>query len=381
MDTGQSEPLSAPVGSPPAALVGATEERGPLAAVRPWAGLRPHLSRYRALLTVAVGVGLVSAGQLAEDLADSQPLQLLPPTFLTQRWTLITAVLYMIVSLEVIDRVVRRSLGTIQSLVRVDAATFRSYALRMQHPSAKVELTLVAVSATIVVLLFLVGGTALPASNDPVTRAQLFLPVDGISALFVLAGYTVVGWSGLRLVLGAVQVGRVIARLSRQPLDINIFDTSNLLPIGNIALAISLAPAGLIIILLVGLGQPGTPLGWTVLLLTTFTSVLALLLPLRGIHREMSKAKSAALARLGQQIREVDDSLAAGSAMDADQIGVLSDRTSALIPLRKTVQEMTTWPFRDTVTFGRAVLIASAPLVYTVLSELIKVIWIVPLSR
>ncbi|MEJ7749350.1 MAG: hypothetical protein WKF56_08595 [Candidatus Limnocylindrales bacterium] len=42
---------------------------------------------------------------------------------------------------------------------------------------------------------------------------------------------------------------------------------------------------------------------------------------------------------------------------------------------------MTTWPFADTVAFGRAVLIASAPLIYTVLSELIKAFWIEPLSR
>lgn len=48
---------------------------------------------------------------------------------------------------------------------------------------------------------------------------------------------------------------------------------------------------------------------------------------------------------------------------------------------RPRVQEMTTWPFADTVAFGRAVLIASAPLIYTVLSELIKAFWIEPLSR
>ena len=48
--------------------------------------------------------------------------------------------------------------------------------------------------------------------------------------------------------------------------------------------------------------------------------------------------------------------------------------------MRKAVQEMTTWPFRDTVAFGRAVLIAAAPLIYTTLSELIRVFWIRPLS-
>ena len=41
----------------------------------------------------------------------------------------------------------------------------------------------------------------------------------------------------------------------------------------------------------------------------------------------------------------------------------------------KTVQEMTTWPFRDTVAFGRAILIASAPLIYAALAQLINVLW------
>ena len=42
---------------------------------------------------------------------------------------------------------------------------------------------------------------------------------------------------------------------------------------------------------------------------------------------------------------------------------------------------MTTWPFRDTIAFGRAVLIALAPLIYTVVNELIKVFLIGPLNR
>jgi hypothetical protein len=66
-------------------------------------------------------------------------------------------------------------------------------------------------------------------------------------------------------------------------------------------------------------------------------------------------------------------------ALGPAQLGPLNERTSILIPLRKTVQEMTTWPFRDTVAFGRAVLIAAAPLIYAVLSQLINVFWITPL--
>ncbi len=57
---------------------------------------------------------------------------------------------------------------------------------------------------------------------------------------------------------------------------------------------------------------------------------------------------------------------------DADAASRIGGATTALIPMRKTVQEMTTWPFRSAVTFGRAVLIALAPLIYAFLSEVIR---------
>ena len=42
---------------------------------------------------------------------------------------------------------------------------------------------------------------------------------------------------------------------------------------------------------------------------------------------------------------------------------------------------MTTWPFRGTLAFGRALLIASAPLIYAALSEIIRVWWLAPLTH
>jgi hypothetical protein len=93
----------------------------------------------------------------------------------------------------------------------------------------------------------------------------------------------------------------------------------------------------------------------------------------------MSEAKEAALAKLNERLSRVYDKVTAGG-VDATQPAGLDVRANTLIPLRRTAHEMTTWPFADTVAFGRAVLIASAPLIYTVLNELIKVFWIAPLS-
>jgi len=108
-----------------------------------------------------------------------------------------------------------------------------------------------------------------------------------------------------------------------------VFDTSNLLPFGNIALAVALAPVGIIVILLAGLGQPTTALGWTVLTLAGVTSLLALFLPIRGTHREMTRAKQDVLARLNGRIQEVYDEFIGTSAVEATELTRL---TTVLTP-------------------------------------------------
>ena len=329
---------------------------------------------------ILVAVGIVAAGQLTEDLIDSSPMQMLPPTFLARRWTVVATVLYMLVIARVVDRTVQGALPSIERVLRVDASRFRWYAERMRPADVRLNVVLLAVSAAIVVVLFPILGLDLPVTNDPVTNQPVFLPGNLPETIVILAGYTVVGWAGLSLIYLTDRVGRALGRLTQEPLKVDVFDTTNLQPIGNIALAGSLAPAGVIVIMLLGLGRPTTWLSWTVLLIAAVASVLALLLPLRGIHRQMSETKERVLAQLSARIGRVYEDVSQAPLGTAEPAGT-GERASTLIALRKTASEMTTWPFADTVSFGRAVLIASAPLIYTVLSELIRVFWIEPLSH
>ena len=346
----------------------------------PWARLRGMDVQFPAAFVVIVAIGLVVAGQLAEDLADSPRLEMLPPVFSGHRWTVIATAVYMLLITRVVDRTVRGAIPSIERVLKLDASRVRAYVERLRPVEVSANLALLAASAIIVTTLFVGLGLDMPVTRNPVTDEPLFLPPNPLGALAVLAGYTVFGWAGLSLIYLTVRLGRALGDLCREPLEVDVFDTTNLLPLGNIALAVSLAPAGIIVILLLGLGQPNTWLSWTVLLLFAVASVLALLLPLRGVHRQMSEAKDAVLADINARIAKVYDELSR-DAMSAPEIAALNGRTNTLIPLRKTVHEMTTWPFADTVAFGRAILIASAPLIYTVLSELIKVFWINPLSR
>ena len=343
-------------------------------------GLALRNLRVSPRLLIAVAVGLVVLGQLVEDLTDSQPLQMLTPIESSKRWTLIAVVLYELAIARILERTVQRSVPALQQVIRCDADAFRDYVGQMQLPGPTVGAVLLAASALITTVLFLVLGVDLPLTNDPVTNAPLYLSGGAAGSLAILAGYTVVGWAGLRLIYVTVRVGRALGSMCREPLEIDVFDTSKLLPFGNIALASAVAPVGIIVILLIGLGQPTNWLSWTVIMLAAVAGLLALLLPLRGIHAQMADAKEAVLADLNGRIRQVYDDVSRASP-DSAQVPGLNERTNTLIPLRKAVGETTTWPFADTVAFGRAILIASAPLIYTVLSELIKVFWINPLSQ
>lgn len=334
--------------------------------------------RYGLAVLVVAAVGIVAAGQLTEDLADGS-LQLLRPSVSIRRWAIIAVVLYEVVMLAYVLRTTQRALAVLRPSVRIDGPAFEDYERRTRCLSARVDLLLLLLSAALSALIFLVLGIE-PLDDDPLTEAALALPAAAAPSLIVLAGYTVLGWAGLRLIYVTARLARLLGRLSREPLDINVFDTSPLLPFGNIALLVAFAPAGVIVILLIGLGPPIAVVGWLTLVVATVASLLALLLPLRGIHGQMSAAKDAALTTLNSRISDLYEDVARNPRPEPAEMTRYRDGAGALIPLRKTAEEMTTWPFRDTVAFGRAMLIASAPLIYTTLSELIRIFLIGPLN-
>jgi len=357
----------------------ATSAHGRGASAPAWDRLRLAVSRYRYPLLVIGAIAVVAAGQLVEDASDGT-LQMLTPTQSIRRWTLLALVLYELLMAAVVYWTVSRSLQSLRRVVKLDDASFATHEARFRLRDWSTDVVLLIISIAVVLLLF-VGLELELLDNDPLRNQSLALPSAPLSALIVLAGYTVIGWAGLKLVYVAARMGRFLGRLSREPMQINVFDTTALLPFGNIALAVALAPAGIIAILLVGLGAPSSLLGWTILVLASLASLLALLLPLRGVHRQMLDAKDAALETINSRISQLFSEVSTTSELDKATMARFSDSSGALIPLRKTIEEMTTWPFRDTLAFGRAVLIALAPLIYTTLSELIRVFWISPLSR
>jgi len=347
--------------------------------------IRETARRRAVLLMGLVTLTLVVAGQVVEDLLDDTALQLLPPTLLRERWTVIAVAIYLVVVVEIVRREAREALSDLRPVVRIDDPRFEVYRAAMTRLHPRVELGLIVASMAVVVVLFPIGGLSLPTTDIPGTTSPLHLPASPLASTVIVLAYAALGWAGLRLIETTVRVARTLGRLTRESVAVRVFDTSDLLPFGHIALAAALAPAGLIAIFVLGLGTPRTPIGWAVLLLATATSLLALVLPLRGIHGQMRRAKDEALAGLNGQLSDVHARVGSSPLADAAvptaagaaiPTGELNDRTSLLVSLRRVVGEMPTWPFRDTVVFGRAVLIASAPVIYAALNGLVDAFFV-----
>lgn len=357
-------------------------------------------SRGRSLVTLArmrrywifvmVVVLLVGAGQLVEDARDTPTLEMFTQTADTlrtvtvPRWAVIGLTLYMLLMLRLIRRTATNTLRDIRSVVLCDDGTFEKIRLQMTRIHWTTGLAIgVLVLGFVVVLLFPAPmlHTPIPIVDHPkMPNGETYLPVEPLAALVVVLGYWLIGWTALTLLLTAVRLGGALGDLASIPLAINVYDTDNLVPLGRMALVLSLAPAGIFVILLVGLGVPTTLLAWFTFVLASFASILALVLPLRGVHRQMETAKTAASRDLNLELSKIQNELVA-NAPDAERTSYLGTRAGALVSLRKVVQESPTWPFRDTLAVTRAALIASSPLIYTALNELIRIFLIEPLAK
>lgn len=346
-----------------------------------WKTLNARILPLQYPLFVLACVVLVIAGQWVEDALDTAQIEMLTPGISIPRWTVVVLTLYMIVVLRLIQRTATRTIVEIRSTVACDDSTFDGLALRMKRVHWRTDLGLAVLSFAIVVILFPIFQSPLPVVRNPQTNALTYLPQDALNAAVVMGAYFLVGWCALRLFVHTVRLGKALGELTQKPLNLNVFDPSNVLPLGRLALALSLAPAGIILILLIGLGSPTGLISWSLFVLASLTSVLALILPLRGVHRQMSHEKQAALSRLNHDLSVIHAELVGAASPDAARDGVLLNRTNLLMNLRKIVQEGPTWPFQNTVAVLRAVLVAGAPLVYTVLNELIRFFVIAPITK
>jgi hypothetical protein len=286
------------------------------------------------------------------------------------RFTLPSLTLYMLLVMKLLKRRAVSALVKLRPSVLVNDEQYEGLVRRMIQTSLMFEVALLIISLVIVLGLFVFLEFPLPTLGA--------LPASLASRFFVITAYVLFGWLGLLFVYTGVKHSLGLGTISRKPISVNVFDPDNLLPFGNLSLIHSLALVGLVLILFIFLGRPTQVTSLVPLGLATPASVLALIVPIWGVHRQIDRAKEQALVRICVQLDDIHTKVYTEEGTVQDNIGVLNDRISILVNLKKMIREGPNWPFRDTTAVARAITAAMSPLIYFVLIETIR-IYIVPL--
>ncbi len=269
----------------------------------------------------------------------------------------------------------RRTLHTLIVLrpaVHTADEDYDTIARHMLRTRRGTYLGIAAITLIVVVLLFAGLHRSMPAYDD------VYMPKENVFiAAAIIVSYTLFGWIGLSLSYDALMHAAGLSQLARRPLALNALDPSNILDFGRLSLWHSTALAGIILILVLALGPPQT-VGIFVLIITLGGSLLTLILPLWGVHRQIVEAKENALQKINGQLGEVQTAIMEASKLSGDTLDDLANRVDKLVQLRSHILKAPNWPFRDTAAIARALTATSSPLIYLVLAALIER-YIIPL--
>lgn len=333
-----------------------------------WARLLIERTPIPYWVIVCLATLIVGAEQVMEFVLDMGTAQTPPsgmPARLTSYLVLPIFTLYVLLMMRTLKSSTVRALAELRPSVRVSDDEYDNHVYRMVNTSPRVELALLFISVVGVYLLYGLANNSLALTNT-VRASQL-----GAALILVLGPYVIFGWAFLAFVFSTLQLGRALGKLAYRPLSVNIYDVGNLLPFGHISLIYSLAVAGGILILLVGLGQPTQPSSWAVIIMLSVASVAALVFPLRGVNQQMREARHRELERIHAQLRSIHDIILERMDLEPDALSRAATRIGALVDLRKVVLETPTWPYRDTLMIVRAIVVAIAPLMYFILTQII----------
>jgi len=308
-------------------------------------------------------------GQALDYVLDNPALRPLKAGQLTSKLVLVVLFVYVLVFMRILKREGLKCLVLLRPAVETSDAGYDDCARRMISARGLVELLLLAVSVVFVVGLFLLPPSELLAKAAGQRSPALFVTVISLN-------YVLLGWLLLSLVYAAIRFARGLHCLAGKPLAVNAFDPTNLLPAGRLSLLYSVAAAGLVLIPLVLLGPP-TRGGYVVIPLSMVT-LLALFVPLWGVHLQINATKHRVLRNIHDQLMQVQVRLLDVSAPEAQELVALSQRTTTLVSLRALIVQAPSWPFRNEAAIFRASVAALSPLVYVVLTQLVMR-YVVPL--
>lgn len=312
-------------------------------------------------LTVAI-IGLVI---LAEQFLEFSLLDPASRVF-NLRTLLVLPILtvYILLVWRVLKARIRQTIRELWPVVQVSESEYETYVHRVITRNPRIEVALLVFTVASAFSIYVVGRSGLIPVGDP-------LPSNLLLAGFFLTIHTLISWLIYSFLVAGVQYAWVLGTLARRPLAINVFDPSRVLPFGRLSLFLSLTSVGLFLIPVLLLGWPREA-GYLLLGLSSLTSMTALVLPVWGVHRQMDLARNKALVDISAQFRDVQSVLQRGPELKTSDLAELDTRTTSLISLRKAVLDTPTWPFRSGAAVARAVIASLSPLIFVVISELLK---------
>lgn len=287
---------------------------------------------------------------------------------LPQRLAVPLVFVYLLVALPMLKAFSVQALEQLRPVVRISEVEYRAFMRRMICVDLRLDLLLMLVSTFTVVLLL-----AILRLPTPMGGGITYLPPTWWQAGTILLSYSLLGWLLLLLLYSSIRLGKGLGELARKPLTINVFDPTPLLPFGHLALRHSLTLVGLILVLIVPLGRPTEMIDYLVIAALSLGSLLSLILPLRGVHFQIRQAKTSVLRHVSDQFYRIQSDLVGDQRLDKNELEGLSKSAGDLDQLRRFILITPTWPFRNVYATTRAMLTAMSPLLYFLITELIRV--------
>jgi len=244
-------------------------------------------------------------------------------------------IMYILVVYPFIWRLWWQSVLSLQSLLPIDEGDSKRAEVEVPVANRRWELLAILIGAAFWLSLWQPWSESWRASvmwisaYDVVTQTMLF---------------GLLGW----LIYSSFTGNQYIRRLSRQPINLDIFDPGVLTPIARSSLGFSVAFIGGISLSLV-FQTPEDLLLWsniTVWAILICFTVLLFFLSMWGTHSAMAKAKTRHLNLARKHLagfsHELEDRVAQGQLVGMSD---LSSTISALVTYEKRVKETPTWPF------------------------------------
>jgi hypothetical protein len=271
---------------------------------------------------------------------------------------------YILAHLSILKRQAVKELAALRPAVQVDDAAYDRQARRTLNADRRVEVLILLASAALWSLIMLV------LSANELLAPALARPGGLLILGYVLLSYVMLGWLALTLIYVTIRCARGLGALAHCPLIVNVFDPMNLLPFSRLSLVYSLAPVGLVLIPLIGLGRPTQMAGYLIIGFSA-VSLLLLFVPLWGVHRQIVRARNTVLCTIHDRLMEVQDALLKQTDIDEGALKLLTERTGIMVSLRKLTMDAPSWPFKSEAAVVRAVLATTSPLIYFALNQVL----------